>query len=290
MVHQHRQGEGDLRELRKEVDLARILAHAKKKGVGIWLWAHWDAVDKHLEEVFANFQKWGVAGVKIDFMERDDQAMVDFYQRVAESAARHQLLLDFHGGYKPTGQSRTWPNVLTHESVMGMEYLKWSARTTATHNTVIPFTRMLAGPLDYTPGGMRNMRPADFVPQYEGPPVPHTRAHQLALYVIFESALQMLADDPAAYRGVKELPFLKAVPAAWDETRGLLGRPGRFAVVARRSGSDWYLGAITNGDERELEIPLDFLPAGGYSAQGGQTLTNPPRRTRAPNPSPDNPS
>lgn len=260
-------GQGDLRQIKKEIDLPGLLEHAKNKGVKVWLWAHWEAVDRHMEEVFANFEKWGVAGVKIDFMDRDDQWMVGFYHRAAESAARHKLLLDFHGAYKPTGMSRTWPNVLTYEAVMGMEYLKWSARVTAEHDTVIPFTRMLAGPLDFTPGGMRNVRPSEFAPRNSEPVVPTTRAHQMALYVLFESGLQMLADYPGAYRGEKELTFLKAVPAAWDETRGIGGRPGQSAVVARRTGSEWYLGAITDGSSREIEIPLEFLPPGEFSAE-----------------------
>ena len=158
--------------------------------------------------------------------------------------------------------SRTWPNVLTFEGVMGAEYLKWRARVNAFHNTVVPFTRMLAGPLDYTPGGMRNVVPAEFVPRFSEPLTPTTRAHQLALFVVFESALQMLADHPEAYRGTKEIDFLKEVPAAWDETRGLAGSPGEYVVLARRKGNDWYVGAITNANARDLEIPLEFLPAG----------------------------
>jgi alpha-glucosidase len=220
-----------------------------------------------MDEVFPLFARWGVAGVKIDFMDRDDQWMVGFYHRAAERAAANKLLLNFHGAYKPTGMSRTWPNVLTYEGVLGLEYLKWSGRTTADHNTFLPFTRMLAGPLDYTPGGFRNVSPAEFRPRNIEPLVPNTRAHQLGLYVVFESALQMLADHPGAYEGQKELAFLKAVPAVWDETRGVAGRPGEYAVVARRSGQTWFLGGITNHDGRALEVPLDFLPAGDFTAE-----------------------
>lgn len=260
-------GQGDLREIRKEIDLPGLMEYARSKGVRVWLWAHWEAVDRHMDEVFAMFEKLGVAGVKIDFMERDDQWMVNFYYRAAETAAKHKLMLDFHGAYKPAGMQRTWPNVLTYEGVLGLEYLKWSNRATAEHNTVIPFTRMLAGPLDYTPGGMRNVPPAEFVPRFSEPMVPHTRAHQLALFVVFESAFTMLSDYPGAYRGAKELLFLKSVPAAWDETRGVLGEPGEYAVVARRKGKDWYIGAITDGNAREIDVPLEFLPAGDFNAQ-----------------------
>lgn len=260
-------GQGDLREIKKEIDLPGLLAHAKNKGVKVWLWAHWEALDRHMEEVFTMFEKLGVAGVKIDFMDRDDQWMVGFYYRAAESAARHRLLLDFHGAYKPTGMQRTWPNVLTYEGGMGLEYLKWSSRITAEHNTVLPFTRLLAGPLDYTPGAMRNVRPAEFAARWSEPVVPHTRAHHLGLYVVLESGLQMLADYPGAYRREKELGFIKAVPAAWDETRGIAGYPGEYVVVARRKGKEWYVGAITNGNSREIDIPLAFLPAGEFSAE-----------------------
>jgi alpha-glucosidase len=260
-------GQGDLREIKKEIDLPGLMAYAKQKGVKVWLWAHWEAVDRHMDEVFAMFEKLGVAGVKIDFMDRDDQWMVNFYYRAAETAAKHKLMLDFHGAYKPTGMQRTWPNVLTYEGGMGLEYLKWSGRITAEHNTVLPFTRLLAGPLDYTPGGMRNVRPDDFKPQFVEPVVPHTRAHQLALFVVIESAFTMLADYPGAYEGLKEMEFLKSVPAAWDETRGIDGRPGEFAVIARRKGSDWYIGAITNGNPREIDVPLEFLPDGKFNAR-----------------------
>jgi alpha-glucosidase len=256
-------GQGDLRQIKPEIDLPALLAHAKDKGVRVWLWAHWDAVDRYMEEVFSNFEKWGVAGVKIDFMDRDDQWMVGFYHRAAETAAKHRLMVDFHGAYKPTGLSRTYPNVMTYEGGLSLEYLKWSNRTTAEHNTIIPFTRMLAGPLDYTPGGMSNVRPSEFRPRRVEPLVPHTRAHQLALFAIFESAFQMLADHPEAYRGAKELEYLKSVPAAWDETRGVAGYPGRYVVVARRKGDTWWVGAITNGEARQVPIDLDFLPGDG---------------------------
>lgn len=259
-------GQGDLRQIKPEIDLPGVLEHARNKGVKVWLWAHWEAVDRHMEEVFSLFEKWGIAGVKIDFMDRDDQWMVNFYHRAAECAARHRLMLDFHGAYKPTGMSRTWPNVLTYEGGMGLEYTKWSARVTAAHNTVLPFTRLLAGPFDYTPGGMNNVRPAEFTPRFVEPTVPHTRAHQTALYVVLESALMMLCDYPGAYEGQKELEFIRSVPVAWDETRGLAGAPGEYVVIARRKGADWYLGAITNGSARSLAAPLAFLGSGEFNA------------------------
>lgn len=257
----------DLTKTNPSLDLPAIMTHAKQKNVGVWLWAHWTFVDMQMEEAFPLFEKWGVRGIKIDFMDSDDQKMVGFYHRCAALAAKHKLMVDFHGAYKPTGLRKYYPNVLTHEGVMGLEYLKWSNRVTATHNTIIPFTRMLAGPLDYTPGGFTNVAWDQFTPRMLEPMVQTTRAHQLALYVIFESAFQMLADYPENYKGAKELPFLRAVPVTWDETKVLSGMPGDHVVIARRKGRDWYLGAITNESARSLALPLSFLPAGSFAIE-----------------------
>jgi len=167
---------------------------------------------------------------------------------------------------------------------MGLEYIKWSARVTARHNTMLPFTRLLSGPFDYTPGAMNNVLPSEFAPRFIEPSVPHTRAHQTALYVVLESALMMLCDYPGSYEGQKEMEFIRAVPTAWDEIRGVAGRPGEFAVVARRKGRDWWLGAITNGEARTISVPLDFLGAGEYQAtlyQDGSP--NAPKETRREN-------
>ncbi|MFL6353773.1 MAG: glycoside hydrolase family 97 catalytic domain-containing protein [Bryobacteraceae bacterium] len=192
--------------------------------------------------------------------------MVDWYRSVAQKAAEHHLLVDYHGAFKPDGLRRTYPNVLTREGVMGAEYNKWSARETPTHNVTLPFTRMLAGPMDYTPGGFDNVTKENFESRNVGPPVMGTRVHQIALFVVFESPFQMVADHPAAYEGQKELAFLKGVPTTWDETRVLNGRPARYITIARRKGREWYVGSLTNWDPRELEIPLRFLGSGRYSA------------------------
>ena len=193
----------DLTQTSPNINLHELLAYAKTKKVGIWLWAHWTDIDRQIDEVFPLFQKWGVVGVKVYFMDRDDQWMVNWYRSVAKKAADHKLMLDFHGAFKPDGLRRTYPNLLTREGVMGMEYSKWSARVTPKHNVTLAFTRMLAGPMDYTPGGFENVTRAAFVPRFRFPVVMGTRAHQLALYVVFESAFQMLADDPGAYEGQK---------------------------------------------------------------------------------------
>lgn len=262
-------GGRDITRWNERVNLPELLEYARARKVGLWLWAHWTAVDEQMDRAFPLYEKWGVVGVKVDFMDRDDQQMVDFYHRVARKAAEHRLMVDFHGAFKPCGMMRYYPNVLTHEGVLGLEYLKWSNRATADHNVMVSFTRLLAGPLDYTPGGFENVPPAEFSPRNVNPTVPTTRAHQMALYVIFESGFQMLADYPGAYRGTKELEFLKQVPVAWDETRGLGGRPGAWVSVARRKGDAWYIGTITGAEAREVEIPLArVLPAGRrYTAE-----------------------
>jgi alpha-glucosidase len=249
------------------VDMPEILRYAKSKGIGIWLWTHWTSVQRQMEEAFALFEKWGVAGVKVDGMNRDDQWMVDFYQRVAKTAAAHHLMIDFDGAYKPDGMSRTWPNLITRGAVMGSEYAKWGARATPEHDVMLAFTRMLAGPLDYGPGGFNNVTPEEFRPREVKPMVMGTRAHQLALYVVFESPLTMVSDSPEAYKAEKDFEFIKAVPATWDQTRVLNGRVGEFVTVARQSGREWYVGGITNGDARDVEIPLDFLGSGDYMAE-----------------------
>jgi alpha-glucosidase len=186
---------------------------------------------------------------------------------MAKTAASHHLMVDFHGAYKPDGMSRTWPNVITREAVMGLEYSKWSARITPDHDVMLAFTRMLAGPMDYTPGGFDNVTPAEFEPRNVKPMVMGTRAHQLALYVVFDSPLEMVADYPEAYQGQKDFDFIKEVPASWDETRAVNGKVGEFVTLARRRGRDWYLGAITNWDAREVNIPLEFLGSGVYTAE-----------------------
>ena len=256
----------DITQTSPNIDMPALLDYAKSKNVRLWLWAHWTDIDRQVDEAFPLFEKWGIAGVKIDFMDRDDQWMVNWYRRIAKKAAEHKLMLDYHGAFKPDGLRRTWPNVMTREGVMGLEYSKWSARITPKHNVTLAYTRMLAGPMDYTPGGFNNATKAEFVPRNAFPMVMATRAHETALYVVFETALQMLADYPGAYEDQKELDFLRAVPAAWDETRVVAGEPVKYIAIARRSGSDWYLGAITDWDAREVQIPLNFLGSGSYKA------------------------
>jgi len=257
----------DLTATNPNIEMPAILEHARSKKVGVWLWAHWADISRQMDEAFPLFQKWGVAGVKIDFMNRDDQWMVNYYRRVVKKAAEHHLMIDFHGAYKPDGLRRTYPNLLTREGVMGAEYNKWSARVTPDHNVMLAFTRMLAGPMDYTPGGFNNATKDQFVPRMVQPMVMGTRAHALALYPVFESALQMVSDYPEAYQGQKELDYIRAVPAVWDETRVVGGRPGDYISIARRHGREWFVGSITGWHPNEIDIPLEFLGRSDFIAE-----------------------
>jgi len=257
----------DITQVNPDLDMPELIRYAKDKGVRIWLWSHWTSVEKYKDKAFPLFEKWGIAGVKIDFMNRDDQWMVDYYHRVVELAAAHHLMIDFHGAYKPDGLRRTYPNLITREGVMGKEYLKWSARTTPVHNVTLPFTRMLAGPMDYTPGAFGNSNREHFVARNFMPMGLGTRAHELALYVVLESPLMMVSDYPEHYAGQKAFDFIKQVPTTWDEIRVLNGRPMENITVARRSGKDWFIGSLTNWDERTLKVPLSFLDDGKYVAE-----------------------
>jgi alpha-glucosidase len=250
-----------------EVDIRDIIAYGKQKGVKVLLWLFWDALDKQMDEAMTLYEKWGAAGIKVDFMDHDDQEMVNFYERCVRKAAEHHLVVDLHGAYKPTGLQRTYPNLLTREGVMGLEYCKWSERVTPEHDVTIPFTRMLAGPMDFTPGAFNNAARGRFVARNLEPMSQGTRAHQLAMYVVYESPLVMLADYPAAYDHNPGMEFLEKIPTVWDDTKVLNGEPAKYITVARQHGDAWYLGSMTNWDARDLELPLDFLGKGEYQAQ-----------------------
>jgi alpha-glucosidase len=220
-----------------------------------------------MEAAFSLYEKWGVAGVKIDFIERDDQAGIDFYYRTAAAAAQHHLMVDFHGSTKPFGLERTYPNVMNYEAVLGMEQSKGGTRDNPENHVMLAFTRMLTGPMDFTPGGFNNVTREDFIPRSNAPMVMGTRAHHTALYVIYQMQFGMVADYPAAYEGQAEFEFIKQCPATWDELKVLNGVPGEYITIARRSGNDWYIGSITNWQARKLTVPLSFLKTGKYTAE-----------------------
>lgn len=257
----------DITKVTPEIDMPELLRYAKEKHVKLWLWAHWSSIDKYMDQAFPLFEKWGIAGVKIDFMDRDDQWMVGFYRRVVANAAAHHLMIDFHGAFKPDGLRRTYPNLMTREGVMGKEYLKMSARTTPAHNATLPFTRMLAGPMDYTPGAFTNSNRENFVVRNFMPMGLGTRAQELALYVVLESPLQMVSDYPENYEGQQAFDFIKQVPATWDQVHVIGGKPMEWISLARRSGQSWYVGSLTNWDERDIKAPLSFLGEGKYVAE-----------------------
>jgi alpha-glucosidase len=251
---------GDLLSVVPAVDMEAILSHAKEKNVGIILWVVWKTLDDQFGPAMEQFTKWGVKGLKVDFMQRDDQSMVNYYYKVAAEAAKRHFLIDFHGAYKPTGLYRTFPNVLTSEGVKGLENSKWSREVTPEHDVTLPFTRMAAGPMDFTPGAMVNGGMKNFQIIYSQPMSQGTRCHQLGMYVVYESPLQMLCDTPSNYLREPEcLAFLSKVPTTWDETRVMDAKIADYVLVARRKGTAWYIGAMTDATPRELTLDLTFL-------------------------------
>lgn len=250
-----------------QVNVPELVAYGEKRGVGVILWALSESLINNQDAVFDHFQQWGVKGVKVDYMQRNDQPMVNFYEETARSAAQRHLLIDFHGSFKPSGLRRAYPNVITYEGVKGNENNKWSSLVTPGHNVTIPFIRMAAGPMDYTPGSMSNAQPKAHRIIRHRPMSIGTRCHTIAKYVIYESALQMFCDSPSNYlREAESTGFMSRIPTVWDETKPIFARVGEHVVVARRNGANWYVGAMTNEEARDFKLPLDFLGAGAYRA------------------------
>jgi alpha-glucosidase len=234
----------DITRMNGRVDIPELVRYAATKNVKVWIWVHSTPLNRQLEEALPLYEKWGVAGIKTDFISRDDQSAMRFYYRVAEQAAAHHLMVDFHGATKPSGMERTWPNVMGYEAVAGMEQSKGGARANPDHDVTLPFTRMLAGRMDYTPGGFNNVTREEFEARSVKPMVMGTRAHQLAMYAIYESPFQMVSDYPGAYKDQPAFEFIQHVPASWDETHVLNGEPGQYITIARRAGDVWYLGSV----------------------------------------------
>ncbi len=256
-------GKADLMQVVPEIDLKEIVAYGALKNVGIILWAGYWAFDRDMERVCEHYAEMGVKGFKVDFMDRDDQRMTAFNHRAAETAARYGLVLDLHGTHKPAGLNRTWPNVLNFEGVHGLEQMKWSPESVdqMKYDATIPFVRQAAGPMDYTQGAMRNASRGNYRPVNTEPMSQGTRCHQLALYVVLDSPLNMLCDSPTNYLCEPECTeFIAAIPTVWDETRILGGRMGEYIVTARRSGDTWYVGGITDWTARDVEV--DLAPLG----------------------------
>lgn len=258
----------DLLLQKPTVDVPHLVQYAKERKVNIVLWCVWHTLDRQMQVALDQFKEWGVAGVKVDFIDRDDQIAIDFYETLARETARRELLLNIHGCSKPTGLHRTYPNVINYEGVRGNEYNKFDKDETPGHNVDLVFTRMLAGPMDYTPGSMRNSVKGKFFTDFSNPMSHGTRCHQLGMYIVYYSPMQMLCDAPTAYLAYPDiLSFLVEVPVTWDETIVLDGKIGEYVVIARQKGEDWYIGALTDWTEREVELDLSFLPDRTYQTR-----------------------
>ena len=260
----------DLFQVVPEIDLPELVAYGKERGVGIVLWAGFYATERDLERVCKHYSEMGIKGFKVDFLDRDDQKIADFTYRLAETAAKYRLFLDMHGYHKPAGIQRTYPNVLNFEGVFGLEQMKWTSEKAdmVTYDVTIPFIRMLAGPMDYTQGAMRNATRRNFRAVGSEAMSQGTRCRQLAEYVIFESPFNMLCDSPSNYMREPECTeFIASVPTTWDETVGLDGRVGEYVSIARRKGDTWYVGGMTDWNARTLTIDLGFLGEGAYTAE-----------------------
>lgn len=265
---------GHLLQINPDIDMDELAAYARSKNVGLILWVTWSSIDWQFGDLLPYLKKWDVKGLKVDFMQRDDQEAVNFYWRMAEKCAANNLLLDFHGAHKPAGLHRTWPNVLSFEGVFGLENAKWdkNKRIDPEHDVTIPFIRQVAGPMDYTPGAMLNYQKNDWAPSFNRPASLGTRCHELAKYIVYESPLQMLSDSPTNYKKESEcLRFLANVPSVWEKTIAIDGEVGEFVAVARQApvekGGLWYIGAMTDWNMRDLRFKADFLPEGDYEME-----------------------
>jgi alpha-glucosidase len=266
---------GNVLEVAPDLNMEELAAYAKQKNVGLILWLVWNSFDDKMMAAFDQYEKWGIKGLKIDFMQRNDQLLIDYYYKVCREAAKRRMLVDFHGAQRPATMTRTWPNLINTEGVRGMEWSKWSAESEPEHNVTLPFTRMFLGPLDYTPGAMRNATKSTFAAINHQPMAMGTRCHQLAMYVVYEGPLQMLADSPSNYlREPEAMEFLSAVPTEWDETKVLEAKIADYVLIARRNGRDWYVGAMGDWTERDLNLDLSFLPEGSFTMDAYQDGIN----------------
>ena len=249
------------------LNMPRIVEYAKSKGVGIHLWVHWRPLYDKLEEAFALYEKWGVKGLMVDFLDRDDQEMIRIQEEILQAAARHRLFIQFHGSSKPSGLTRTYPNEFTREGTLNYEVCKWDTLVNADHDISVPFTRLLAGPTDYHLGGFRALPRSEFKIQYVNPYVMSTRCHMMAMYVVLENHLTSLCDTPMAYEGQPGFEVLRTVPGTWDEMHVPLAEFNKYVTIARRNGTDWWVGALNDGTARTLNLKLDFLGEGEYRAE-----------------------
>ncbi|GAB3917392.1 glycoside hydrolase family 97 protein [Larkinella terrae] len=257
----------DLFKIRPEIDMNAIMAHARKQGIGVSMWTLGMTLERQLEPALEQFNRWGVDFIMTDFFDRDDQKTVRLFQKIAEACARHKLMLMFHGAYKPAGFNRTYPHAVAREAVLGSEFNIWSDKPSPDHNLLLPFIRMLSGPLDYEPGLLNNATPKTFRPIGENVMSMTTRCQQLAMFVVYESPIQFFSGNPS--QGLTEPAFMElmgSIPTTWDTTRILDARVGDYLVTARQKNNDWFVGAMTDSTARDLTLPLDFLSEGTYEA------------------------
>jgi alpha-glucosidase len=257
----------DLFKINPDLDMDEISRYARSKGVKLSMWTLSLTLDKQLEPALQQFQKWGVDFVMTDFMDRDDQPMVNFYQRIAEAFARYKIMVMFHGAFKPAGFGRTYPNAITREGVLGSEYNIWSEKATPEHNVLLPFIRMVAGPMDYEPGLLDNATKQTFRPIGGKVMSIGTRCNQLAMFVVYESPITIFSGNPS--QGLLEPEFMNllgSIPTTWDETKIVDGNVGDYIVTARKKGNEWFVGAMTDDSARTLRVKLDFLEDGEYEA------------------------
>ncbi len=248
-----------------DISIPELVEYGNSKGVGIILWSLWRPLDQDMDAILEQFKQWGVKGVKVDFIQRADQYVVNFYERLAKKTAEHHLLVDFHGAFKPSGLRRAYPNVINYEGVKGLENCKWEDKITSEHELTLPFTRMTAGIMDFTPGGLDNVHQPHFSSRFNRPMVMGTRAHQVAMYVIYEAPLQMLSDTPSNYYREKETTqFISKIPTVWDKSVVLHAKVADYIVMARKHGDNWYIGGMNDETPRNFTIDFSFLDTGEY--------------------------
>jgi alpha-glucosidase len=258
----------NIKEANPTLDIKELIAYGKSKKVDIILWCLWNALDADMNAILDIYAQWGAKGIKVDFMARSEQFMVNFYERTAKACADRKLLVDFHGAFKPSGMARAYPNIINHEGVKGMENCKWSKDITPEHDVTLCFTRMLAGPMDFTPGAMINKNARDFAISFSNPMSQGTRCHQIAMYVCYDAPLQMLADSPSNYyKETETTSFISKMPTVWDETKVLDARVGDYILMARQKDGNWYLGAMTDWTARSLNVDFSFLGDGTYEIE-----------------------
>jgi len=258
----------NLFDINPAINMDTLTAYAKSKNIKISMWTLCSTLDRQLDSALDQFNKWGVDFIMTDFMDRDDQKMVDFYTRIAKACAEHKIMIMFHGAYAPKGFNRTWPNAVTREGVLGSEYNIWSDKPSPEHDLTLPFTRMLAGPMDYEPGLLDNATKDQFRPIDKKVMSQGTRCHQLAMFVVYDNPMQIFSGNPS--QGVLEPDFMNllgSIPTTWDETKILDARVSDYIITARKKDNDWYIGGMTDWTSREFTLPLDFLDDGNYDAE-----------------------